>query len=232
MLNFAYLTGYDGTIKDYLFKSFNYLGLRKEKKELIKRFNEMVKKEKPDLILLIELKRRQIHYFLNKEYRFYDVESKYGKKSWLRKIPLIKNNCNAFISNRKIEFERHFLTNGTKKLIYEVKLPNNIRVIMTHFSLNRIVRERQFNEIVELTKEDEHLVVCGDFNIFSGDEEIKELNEKRKLKILPNSPTLPSFKPSKKLDLFLCSRKLDVKARVLSNVRISDHLPVVLEIKR
>jgi len=48
--------------------------------------------------------------------------------------------------------------------------------------------------------------------------------------IVPGGGTFPAYKPKRHLDLFLASREAKIQnLRVLTDVVLSDHLPVVLE---
>lgn len=158
---------------------------------------------------------------------FGDIEVKYGPGSVLKKIPLVNKNCNAFVSKNELSFKKHFLKNGMKKLLYEIELPNGSNLVFAHFSLNSGVRKKQFREVNKMF--DGSRVVCGDFNIFQGLEELKPLTE-NSLKLVDDSPTFPSSSPIKSLDLFLCSSDLDCEVEVLDSV-LSDHSPVLLTTK-
>ena len=231
LLNTGYLTSLNGSKKDYLLKSYRYIiNSKKIQKEAIKRFKDITKKEKPDLILLIEIRKNQIKEIIPKNYKFYDSETKYGKNSILRKLPLFKIQCNGFISKNRLSFKKEYLKNGTKKILYIIDLPKRIKLFLFHFSLKKKVRIKQFEELENLVKNYKYKIICGDFNIYKGIDELNSLIKKADLKISNNKPTFPSFKPKKNLDIFLCSKELKIKSKVLNNLKISDHLPVVLEI--
>jgi hypothetical protein len=231
LLNLGYLTNLNGSKKDYLLNSYRYLiNSKKIQKGLIQKFKKTIKKQNPDLILLIEIRKNQVKELISKAYKFYDFETKYGKDSILRKLPLFKIQCNGFISKEKLNYKKGFLKYGTKKILYVIDLPKRIKLLLFHFSLNKKTREKQFKEITNLTKNYKYKIICGDFNISKGINEIKSFIKENDLKISNNMPTFSSFKPQKNLDLFLCSKALKTKSEVIGNLKISDHLPVVLEI--
>ena len=84
-----------------------------------------------------------------------------------------------------------------------------------------------------MTEDKNQVIICGDFNVFKGLSELDHLVAGGNLKIIngPNDKTFPSYKPKNVLDIFICSKNIDVaELRVLTDVKISDHLPVILEI--
>lgn len=232
LLNLGYCTGLNGSLFQYLSNFYRYIFLpSKIEENVLHNLSQLIHEEHPDLICLIEIEQgKQISGVINKEYSFYDIETKYGKDSFLRKLPFFKNKSNAFLSRHKISFKKHFLKNGTKKLLYELSLPENIKLIFMHFSLSRKVREKQFDELDLLFKNVKNKIICGDFNIFGGFSEIDRLIKKSKLRLAQKEPTFPAFNPKRPLDLFLCSKNLKIKTRVL-NKQLSDHLPVLMELE-
>ncbi len=232
LLNLGYCTKLNGSTRDYITKFHRYSLLSKRKEaEVLDELKKLIFEEKPDLICLTEIKKgKQILSFANNNYPFYDIANKYGKKSFLRKIKPFEIRGNAIIAKESLIFKKHYLKNGTKKLLYEVILPNNTSLFLVHFSLNKKVRAKQFEEIHQTFKKIESKIVCGDFNIFKGLIEINSLMEKSNLRLSCKEPTFPAFKPKKNLDIFLLSKDLKTKTRVLNN-QLSDHLPVILEMK-
>jgi endonuclease/exonuclease/phosphatase family metal-dependent hydrolase len=104
---------------------------------------------------------------------------------------------------------------------------------MTHFSLSKRIRHKQFAELEELIRKRKRVILCGDFNVFSGPEELYHLLGQCNLRIVnqPKDFTFPTCKPRKALDLFLCSHDVRIMdIRVLDTVTASDHLPVILEV--
>lgn len=223
----------NGSMRDYLLKSYRYplpLSKKIEDRALLE-LEKIVSKEKPDLICLTEVKKgKQAQFLTNKGYPFSEFEVKYGKNSLMRKIVSYSQNGNAVISKKELPIKKHFLRNGTKKLLYEVTLPNGTNLFLMHFSRKRKTREKQFEEMNQKFGKIESKIICGDFNTFDGLSEVKSLMKNSNLKLASESPTFPAFKPQKPLDLFLASKSLKTEVEVLDN-QLSDHLPVILEIK-
>lgn len=221
--NLGYCKGHNGDISDYIIKSYRFLYTSKKiQKDILDRFEKLLFKEKPDLICINEIKKDQMKYLANANY---SVDIKYGKNSFLRKLPWM-NNCNGIIS--KYKYKKGYLKNGTKKLYYVVSLPKGVTLFTTHFSLIKSTRVKQFKEVVNLMKNKKKVIVTGDFNI-SDFKELDYLLEKLNLNITNNQPTFPVNNPKKHYDLFLCSKNIKAKAKVLKH-KLSDHLMVELKI--
>jgi endonuclease/exonuclease/phosphatase family metal-dependent hydrolase len=232
LLNLGYCAELNGSLSQYIFGFYKYFFLpNKIQERVLKKLKKIISEEKPDLICITEIKKgEQILSLINDKYPHYNIGTKYGKESSLRKLPFFRDNGNAFISRKKLPFKKQFLKHGTKKLLYEIMLPNKTKLLLTHFSLKKEVRKKQFAEIQKKYGKTNSKIICGDFNISSGFDELDYLIKDSKLKFAHKGPTFPAFSPKKSLDLFLCSEKLDAKAKVLKN-QLSDHLPVILEIK-
>ncbi|MBW3001667.1 endonuclease/exonuclease/phosphatase family protein [Candidatus Woesearchaeota archaeon] len=228
LFNMGYGLGLDGSKKDYALKWYRYLHCPNSVKEnVLKGIKQLIKSKNPDLCCLIEIEGAHADYF-NKDQPYYDITNKYGSKSVLSRLPAFRTKSNAVFSKKKLPIKRHYFKNGTKKLIYEVSLPKGITLLMTHFSLAKNTRKKQFAEIMKLIKD--KTILCGDFNIFAGLQEIEPLLKKANLKIINKTGTFPAHNPKKALDLFLCTKNIKVKSCKTINKKLSDHLPVLLEI--
>lgn len=231
LLNLGYFSGLNGSIFDYIFKSWRYIFLsQKIIKKINADFKEIILKEYPDIICLIEIRKDQIKYFLNQKYKFYDIETKYSQNGLARKIPILKDQSDCFISKSDLSFEKFFGKNGTKKLIYCINLPSEISLLLSHFALGKRTRKKQFEEIKNLVRKDKKTIICGDFNIFNGLSELDNLVNDLDLKVVQKENSFPAYNPKKVLDLFLVSKDIIAKAKVIK-IDISDHLPVLLEIE-
>ena len=231
LINLGYCTGINGFLWQYIVKFHRYIFLPSiVEQKVLKKLKAIISRENPDIICLVEIKNgRQVKTLLSDEYLFHNARNKYGKKSVLKKCPFFYNKGNAFIAKNDLAFKSHYLKNGTKKMVYEIILPNNISLLLAHFSLNKISRKKQLQAISKMDLFNTQKIVCGDFNIFSGLKELDSLLQDSDLKIVNPNPTFPAHNPSKSLDLFLCSSNIHATARVLDD-QISDHLPLVLEI--
>ena len=231
LLNLGYFSGLNGSIFDYIFKSYRYVfPSKKIIGKISEKLKEIIFREKPDVICLIEIRKSQIKYLANENYKFYDFETKYSPNGLARKTPILKDQCNGFLSKEKINFQKFFLKNGSKKLVYIINFPGEIKLILFHFALGKNTRKKQFEEIKTLAGKDKKTIICGDFNISKGMSELNSLINDTNLEICQKEPTFPAYNPKKAIDLFLVSSGLAVKLKVIRS-DVSDHLPVLLEIE-
>lgn len=232
LYNVGYGTGLNGSLKSYLLQGYRYLYTpRRIIRQVRQSLYNLLSREKPDLCCFVEVHRK--HGFIPhpKSYHFH-ADVKYGRRSPLRFLPFFRDNCNAFCAEKPLHFHRQYFKSGTKKLIFEISLPNDIKLLMVHFALRESTRRKQCQELKAIINGRKNIIVCGDFNVFKGARELHDLAESCGLKIVnSHSHTFPAFKPKNALDLFLCPKDMEgVTARVLSDVQVSDHLPVLLEV--
>ena len=231
LLNLGYCTGLNGSLQHYFLRFYRYLYTpRNIQNGILQKLRNIIAREQPDLCCLLEITKPQMKTLLNKQYRYPMLENKYGKKSMLYYLPVFRKKCNGFLARKGVPFKRYFFRHGTKKLVYAISLPNNLTVVMAHFSLIRSTREKQFKEVKQLITGKKKAIVCGDFNIFDGLEEVAPLLEQTNMRIMQTDVTFPAYKPKRALDLFICSKNLKTSCTVL-NDQLSDHLPVVLEVE-
>ncbi len=192
----------------------------------------MVDREKPDLCCFLEVHSDFDLGETDKTYNRRVIDNKYGLKSILRKLPFFRYNCNAFFARTKLPYKRKFFTKGTKRLVYDIDLGKNISLIVSHFSLRKRTRKKQFEQLKKMIRHKMQVIICGDFNLFSGEGELDDLVQSCNLKIVhPRGKTFPTSNPEKHFDLFLCSKDMPVKGwKVVKNCTVSDHLPVMMEI--
>ncbi|MEH6628835.1 MAG: endonuclease/exonuclease/phosphatase family protein [Motiliproteus sp.] len=107
-----------------------------------------------------------------------------------------------------------------------------ILLVMLHLSLGQRSRFRQLGYLRQLIGDYRSVVVMGDLNchhdILLNHTELRDVN------LQPprcHHATFPSWKPTQALDHILVSADLQVLQSQVLNVRISDHLPIALEIK-
>jgi hypothetical protein len=194
----------------------------------------LLEREKPDVCCFVEIHRKTGCVPHPHVYTCSDVENKYGQKSVLRRIPFFRDNCNGFYAKDSLDFQKMYFRHGTKKLIYEIKLREDLSLLLVHFSLDRRVRRKQCLELKHIIKARKHVVLCGDFNVFKGRSELESLAEACNLRIVnaPGEATFPAIRPTKALDLFLCPKDMPfAEVKVLKKIHASDHLPVLLEME-
>lgn len=233
LYNVGYETGIDGSRRSYLLRFYRYL---RTPQRIMRRVRhsiyQLLSSYKPDLCCFVEIrsKRGALH---PRFYAYSDASVKYGPRSILRRLPLFRDNCNGFLSQQPFTYRKLYFKNGTKKLIYEIQLSPDLRVLLVHMSLRRKTRRLQCAELAAIVKNGCPAIVCGDFNVFKGAGELADLASQCDLRIVNGATqmTFPAAKPKRSLDLFLCPAGLtDAKVTVLDHMRQSDHLPVLLEI--
>jgi len=164
---------------------------------------------------------------------FFRTETKYRKNSIWQYMGLIRKQHDAIISRIEGKFKKHQLKSGMKKLVQEY-IVNGVSIFTVHLAvLSKRVRERQLVELADIIKKcpRPHLV-CGDFNINKGLQEIKEFVRQTKLKRVIEEPTFPSISPSYYLDMFFASPGVKIKNAGVLNIPYSDHLPIWVEINK
>lgn len=235
LFNVGYCTELDGSFRDYLLRFYRYFHTPKKiLRDAIRSLSALMRLQHPDLCCFVELhdKTRDLPHV--RAYAYHSVENKYGLKSVLRRLPFFRHNCNGFFARTRLPYRKIFLKHGAKKLIYELKIPRGISLFMVHFSLKKRVRREQCGELERLLADRKKVILCGDFNTLHGTEELAHLRKTCNLRIVNarRSPTFPTRRPRKALDLFLCTPSIEIaRVRVLQSVHLSDHLPVLLEIR-
>ena len=106
-------------------------------------------------------------------------------------------------------------------------------VVMLHLSLGRQSRERQLAYIAEQVAHERQVVIMGDMNTHMS--QLLESSPLKNLALQPadeghTTPTYPAWEPSYALDHVLVSSNLQVRDYRVLNCRVSDHLPIAVEI--
>ncbi|MBI3619341.1 endonuclease/exonuclease/phosphatase family protein [Candidatus Peregrinibacteria bacterium] len=235
LYNIGYCTELDGSFTDYFLHFYRYFYTpRRILREVARGLNSLVDRVQPDLCCFAEIHRGRRSAPRLHSLTFHAIDNKYGRKSWLRHLPFFRNNCNGIFSQRPVSYRKSYFKNGTKKLMYEVKLENGTCLLFAHFSLRAATRRKQFVELKEIVAKHDDVILCGDFNTLSHPEELQKFARGSGLKIInPQSEaTYPAIHPTKDIDLFLCSKHIHLRAlHVLHEVKLSDHLPVLLEME-
>lgn len=235
--NMAYGTGMNGSLKNY-FKStlrFFWLPLR-----ILRDMATTLLEENADVLCLAEVdsgsfrnRFRSQAKDLAKRLKLVNVisQTKYHPHSIWQWMSIIRKQHDAVLSKDAGELRRHQLKSGMKKLVQEF-IVNGHSIFTVHLAvLSKRVRKKQLRELAEIIKHcpRPHLL-CGDFNINSGLEELKEFIKSTKLRRITESPSFPSIKPIWYLDLFLVSPDVLIKQAGVIRVLHSDHLPVWVEV--
>ena len=231
LFNLGYCSGLDGSIHDYVLHGGRYVHTPGQIAETVeKAVFKLMDTEAPDICCFLELHKKSALVKDMRNYPCSDVEDKYGMRSLLRCLPFFHDNCNGFFARADVPFKKLFFKKGTKKLIYELKIHNGATLLFCHFSLSRKVRQQQFHELESVIKHRKKLILCGDFNIFKGTDEIDSLMATCNLRSAKHSATFPSIHPRRTLDLFLHTEDIHVTCcKTVQDFHGSDHLPVILE---
>lgn len=164
---------------------------------------------------------------------FYHASTKYGDRLSGRIIPILRKQGNAILTKDGTSSGiYHYFPSGFKKLIIELAL-DEFRFFLLHLSLSKRVRRIQLNHISNLLASNKNrpVIIAGDFNTFGGEGELETIREELNL-INPNIdgvPTFPSWSPKHQLDFILCSKGIKIKKFEIPNVKLSDHLPLILD---
>jgi endonuclease/exonuclease/phosphatase family metal-dependent hydrolase len=156
--------------------------------------------------------------------------SKYAAGSMVKKIPLMKQQGNAILTNRTILDRRfHFLRNGVKRLVIEVELPE-VCLFLVHLSLKYRHRQYQLSDLLRMIENcDKPVIVAGDFNAFWGDRELELFLAASGL-VSANKEgafSYPSRYPIRELDFIFHSPQIRTIGFHLPQVTFSDHLPLL-----
>jgi len=236
--NIAYGTGIRGGVRDNLTKDWRYL--LKDSPRAIQGIIATLRRQKADVVCLIEMDAGSLRNRFRSQaktiaealgYPFFWSFCKYGSRSPIRKIPVLRRHHAAIISRIPGAAKAHYLRHGIKKLVVEL-IANGLSVFTVHLGLlSAKTRAKQLEEVGHLLKvcERPH-VVCGDFNCLRGLDEIRPFVLQNRLTLAHTKPTFPSRKPTKVLDLILASPSVKVVKSGVGRVRYSDHLPVWVEI--
>jgi hypothetical protein len=232
LYNAGYETALDGSMRSYLLGFYRYLYTpQRIIRQVRQAIYHMLEREKPDIACFVELNGKKNGVPHPHAYPCSNVDSKYGVGRFASKIPFFRDNCNGFMSTGNLAFSKHYFKRGYKKLIYEIELHKDLSLFLVHFSIHRHVRKHQCDELKKILKTRKNVVLCGDFNIFQGPQELQSLAKACGLRIVNslNEATFPSARPTKTFDLFLCPEGVEASVRVVTGIKASDHLPVLLE---
>ncbi|HOH31212.1 MAG TPA: endonuclease/exonuclease/phosphatase family protein [Candidatus Hydrogenedentes bacterium] len=202
------------------------------------RILNFIKREKPDIIGLIEVdegsyRSRKVNQaqWIAQELGYAHVyASKYGEDSLVRRMPVLKSQGNAFITNQAIMARQfHFFKAGIKKLVIELEFDTFV-IFLVHLSLKFRHRQHQLSDLLHLFKSvNKPLIVAGDFNVFWGDYELELFLEATNLQNanVNGLPTFPSITPRRQLDFILHSPEIQVRSFSVCPIKYSDHMPVL-----
>jgi len=201
---------------------------------------DFLKECDPDLIGLVEVDAgsfrsgglNQAEHIATALGHYHSYSSKYDRKSWASRLPIINAQGNAFVMRDSIHNERfHYFEKGVKRLVIELEF-SGLTVFLVHLALGFGTRHMQLTDLYSLVKKTSqpHLV-AGDFNAKWGDDEIRLFLAATGLQNAdPHAAaTFPSWAPKRQLDFILHSPEIKVTDFSVPNRRLSDHLPLVCD---
>ena len=194
----------------------------------------------PDVVGLVEVdagsyrtrKTNQAETLAKKLGQYHVYRSKYGTESWTRRIPIFKQQGNAFIvRDGKHREAFHYFEKGMKQLVIELDL-GDMAFFLLHLPLGSRLRHRQLGELYEMLQlMQKPYIVAGDFNALWGEQEVGLFLAATRLKNAhaSNSPSFPSWKPKRHLDFIFHSPGIHIERCWMPKVLYSDHLPIVCD---
>lgn len=125
-------------------------------------------------------------------------------------------------------------TNGENRCLSASRIDFNgrkINVLTTQLALGRISRVQEILQIAEYIKNlKEPIILTGDLNT-SNESELEIILESG-LKRLETTKTFPSWKPKRRIDYVFYSKEFEVvNYYVIDDLKISDHLPILAELR-
>ena len=235
--NIAYASGAPCSYFEHILKVHRYLNRSNTNLLQISRF---IKKTDADVIGLIEVDTGSISTAMinqadeigKRTQHYSHYTTKYGDTLSGKIIPILRKQGNAILTkNESSNGIYHYFPGGFKKLIIELEM-GAYDFFLVHLALSKRVRKVQLRHLANLlSTRKKPVVIAGDFNVFKGEEELVEIQETLGL-YNPNKnniPTFPSWNPKYQLDFILCSKGIIVKDLRVPDVKLSDHLPVVLD---
>ncbi len=217
-----------------------YAGYLKRVGQNLDQIIAFIRSVHPDLIGLIEIDggtyragfMNQAEVIARELGHYHLVEVKYGQESMAKKMPLLKKQGNALLTNRPIVSHRfHYFEEGVKRLIIEMNL-EDVTVFLVHLSLTFRKRHNQLEHLYRLVRETRGpVIVAGDFNLLWGSRELKLFLGATGLVSanVDERPSHPSWAPRRQLDYILHSPDLSATGFYIPNVYFSDHSPLVCD---
>jgi endonuclease/exonuclease/phosphatase family metal-dependent hydrolase len=162
------------------------------------------------------------------------VETKYARGSLAQKVPVLREQGNALLTNHTILHHRfHYFQEGFKRLVIEAQL-DDVTIFLVHLSLRFRKRQNQLEHLCHLVRDVRGpLIVAGDFNVLRGARELELFLGATGLKSANDegAPSHPSRLPKRQLDYILHSADLEPSNFNIPSVAYSDHAPLVCDFK-
>ncbi|MFK7886215.1 MAG: endonuclease/exonuclease/phosphatase family protein [Gammaproteobacteria bacterium] len=200
---------------------------------------EFIQSNDPDIVGLIEVDTGSIRSRVNQAEKIAEAlghystyQCKYGESSLNQRVPVLRNQGNAFLAAPRVHGERfHYFDTGIKRLIIELEL-DDVAVFLVHLSLKYRHRQYQLRHLHDLVVNAEKpVIVAGDFNTFWGGHEMYLFMKAAGLTSANTHgwPSYPSRSPRKELDFVLHGQGIEIENFEIPQVSLSDHLPLLCD---
>ena len=158
--------------------------------------------------------------------------SKYPATSVAQKLPLLKKQGNAILTNQEIVSQKfHYFREGVKRLVIELEL-TDFSVLLVHLSIKFRHRQYQLQDLHNMVKAvKKPVILAGDFNVLRGNRELQLFLAASGLKNANRNgqPSHPSRAPRRQLDYIFHSPEIKINDFQIPQVKFSDHTPLVCE---
>lgn len=218
-----------------------YAGFFKRSTVNINRIVEFIRSISPDVVGLIEVdfgsyrteNMCQAELIAKHLGHHCVVETKYGAGSMAQSMPILNKQGNGVLTNQEIiSHEYHYLAEGMKRLVIEVRL-QDVTVFLVHLSLTYRKRQYQLEQLHRIVSRAKGpVILAGDFNVLWGKRELELFLAATGLQSADEKglPSHPSHSPKRQLDFILHSREFKVDNFYLPAVTYSDHVPLVCDL--
>ena len=217
-----------------------YSGYFKRTNGNLKNILDFIKSVNPDIIGLIEVdsgsfrsqKNNQAEGIAWELQHDHIYQSKYPSTSMAQKLPLLKKQGNAILTNQAIVDQRfHYFRHGVKRLVIELELAD-LSIFLVHLSIKFRHRHYQLRDLYGMVKDVEKpYILAGDFNVLWGDRELQLFLAATGLKNANShgKPSHPSRAPRRQLDYIFHSPQIRVTDFEIPKIKFSDHTPLICE---
>ena len=217
-----------------------YSGYFKRTNGNLKNILDFIKSVNPDIIGLIEVdsgsfrsqKNNQAEGIAWELQHDHIYQSKYPATSVVQKLPLLKKQGNAILTNQEIVNQKfHYFRHGVKRLVIELELAD-LSIFLVHLSIKFRHRHYQLQDLHSILKDiKKPYILAGDFNVLWGDRELQLFLAATGLKNANShgKPSHPSRAPRRQLDYIFHSPHIRITDFEIPQVKFSDHTPLVCE---
>jgi endonuclease/exonuclease/phosphatase family metal-dependent hydrolase len=217
-----------------------YSGYFKRTNGNLKNILDFIKSVNPDIIGLIEVDSGSFRSHKNNQAEGiawelqldHIYQSKYPVKSMAQKLPLLKKQGNAILTNQEIVNQKfHYFRHGVKRLVIELELAE-LSIFLVHLSIKFRHRHYQLRDLYGMVKDIEKpYIIAGDFNVLWGNRELQLFIAATGLKNanIKGQPSHPSRAPRRQLDYIFHSPQIRVTDFEIPQVKFSDHTPLVCD---